>query len=124
MLLADKAPLADLQQRLDPLTAPGRTFRASARELLAQVGLALKVGIVAAVFLVGQFVEGHLLTPRLVGGAVGLHPVWTIFALLAGGAIAGFTIYLGLPVGRLRGHRSVSTPRRAIQRRNAFDQTA
>jgi hypothetical protein len=35
MLLVDKAPLADLQKRLDPLTAPGRTFRASARELLA-----------------------------------------------------------------------------------------
>lgn len=35
MLLVDKAPLADLQKRLDPLTEPGRTFRASARELLA-----------------------------------------------------------------------------------------
>ncbi len=35
MLLVDKAPLADLEKRLDPLTQPGRTFRASARELLA-----------------------------------------------------------------------------------------
>lgn len=57
---------------------------------LAQFGLALNVVSVAGVFLVGQLLEGHLLTPRLVGGAVGLHPVWTIFALLAGGAIAGF----------------------------------
>jgi hypothetical protein len=35
MLLADKAPLAEMQKRLQPLTEPGRTFRASARELLA-----------------------------------------------------------------------------------------
>lgn len=35
MLLVDTAPLAELQKRLDPLTQPGRTFRASARELLA-----------------------------------------------------------------------------------------
>jgi hypothetical protein len=35
MLLIDKAPFADIKKRLDPLTEPGRTFRASARELLA-----------------------------------------------------------------------------------------
>ncbi len=35
MLLADNAPLAEMQKRLQPLTEPGRTFRASARELLA-----------------------------------------------------------------------------------------
>jgi len=35
MLLVDKAPFADLEKRLGPLTEPGRTFRASARELLA-----------------------------------------------------------------------------------------
>ncbi len=35
MLLVDKAPFADMQKRLDPLAEPGRTFRSSARELLA-----------------------------------------------------------------------------------------
>jgi len=35
MLLVDSAPLADMEKRLAPLTEPGRTFRASARELLA-----------------------------------------------------------------------------------------
>jgi hypothetical protein len=35
MLLVDTAPLAEMRKRLDPLTEPGRTFRASARELLA-----------------------------------------------------------------------------------------
>lgn len=35
MLLADSTPLAEMRKRLDPLAEPGRSFRASARELLA-----------------------------------------------------------------------------------------
>ena len=35
MLVVDSAPLADLRQKLDPLTEPGRTFRHTAREILA-----------------------------------------------------------------------------------------
>lgn len=48
------------------------------------------VGIVAAVFAIGQFLEGNVLTPRLVGRSVGLHPVWLLFALAAFGALFGF----------------------------------
>ncbi|HEX5210558.1 MAG TPA: AI-2E family transporter, partial [Pseudolabrys sp.] len=36
--------------------------------------------IVLGIFLVGQFLEGNLLSPKLVGESVGLHPVWLIFA--------------------------------------------
>jgi predicted PurR-regulated permease PerM len=43
------------------------------------------------VFLTGQFLEGNILSPKLVGDSVGLHPVWLIFALLAFGALFGFT---------------------------------
>lgn len=39
----------------------------------------------------GQFLEGNFLSPKLVGGSVGLHPVWLMFALLAGGSLFGFT---------------------------------
>jgi predicted PurR-regulated permease PerM len=46
--------------------------------------------IVLGVFLVGQFLEGNLLAPKLVGESVGLHPVWLIFALLAFGYLFGF----------------------------------
>ena len=42
--------------------------------------------IVLGIFLVGQFVEGNVLAPKLVGESVGIHPVWLIFALLAFGA--------------------------------------
>lgn len=46
--------------------------------------------MVLGIFLVGQFVEGNLLAPKLVGESVGLHPVWVIFALLAFGYLFGF----------------------------------
>lgn len=45
---------------------------------------------VLGIFLVGQFCEGNLLSPKLVGESVGLHPVWLIFALLAFGYLFGF----------------------------------
>ncbi|MET0576837.1 MAG: AI-2E family transporter [Mesorhizobium sp.] len=68
------------------------------------VGLVLSVGVafvqfwpdwpwvvaVACVFFVGQFIEGNILQPRLVGKSVGLHPVWLMFALFAFGALFGF----------------------------------
>ncbi|MCB1772171.1 MAG: AI-2E family transporter [Gammaproteobacteria bacterium] len=55
--------------------------------------------LVIAVFVVGQLIEGSLLTPRLVGGRVGLHPVAVIFAIMAGGQLYGFFgILLALPV--------------------------
>lgn len=49
--------------------------------------LAMAIGV----FLVGQFLEGNILAPKLVGDSVGLHPVWLIFALLAFGSLFGFT---------------------------------
>ncbi len=78
---------------------------------LLAIGLALvqfddwtRVLIVAAIFAVGQAVEGNVLTPKLVGERVGLHPVWVIFALLAGGALFGFVgVLLALPVAAVIG---------------------
>ncbi len=62
------------------------------------------VAMVAAVFAVGQFLEGNFLTPRLVGDRIGLHPAWIIFALLAGGALFGFVgILLAVPVAAVIG---------------------
>lgn len=68
------------------------------------VGLVLAVGVafvqfwpnwlwvvaVACVFFTGQFIEGNILQPRLVGKSVGLHPVWLMFALFAFSAMFGF----------------------------------
>jgi predicted PurR-regulated permease PerM len=54
---------------------------------------------VILVFVVGQVLEGSVLTPRLVGERIGLHPVAVIFAVMAGGQLYGFFgILLALPV--------------------------
>jgi predicted PurR-regulated permease PerM len=56
------------------------------------------VALVAGIFFLGQFIEGNFLTPKLVGDRIGLHPVWVIFALLAGGALFGFVgVLLAMP---------------------------
>ena len=60
--------------------------------------------VVAGVFVIGQAVEGNFLTPKLVGESVGLHPVWVLFALLAGGSLFGFTgLMLAVPVAAVIG---------------------
>jgi predicted PurR-regulated permease PerM len=46
--------------------------------------------VILAIFLVGQFLEGYVLTPKLVGESTGLHPVWLMFALFAFGYLFGF----------------------------------
>ncbi len=46
---------------------------------------------VAVAFGIGQFIEGNILQPKLVGHSVGLHPVWLMFALFAFGTLLGFT---------------------------------
>ncbi|MDQ1195495.1 AI-2E family transporter [Agrobacterium sp. SORGH_AS 787] len=70
----------------------------------SMVGLVLAVGVALvqfwpdyiyviltlAVFFSGQFIEGNILQPKLVGSSVGLHPVWLMFALFAFGALFGF----------------------------------
>jgi predicted PurR-regulated permease PerM len=66
---------------------------------LAQFGDWTRILMVVGVFVVGQALEGNVLTPKLVGDRVGLHPVWIIFALLAGGALFGFLgLLLAVPV--------------------------
>lgn len=62
------------------------------------------VGMAVIVFVVGQIIEGNFLTPKLVGGNVGLHPLWIIFALMAGGALAGFVgLLVAVPVAAVIG---------------------
>jgi len=56
------------------------------------------------VFAIGQFLEGNILSPKLVGESVGLHPVWLIFALLAFGSLFGFTgLIIAVPLAAATG---------------------
>jgi predicted PurR-regulated permease PerM len=70
----------------------------------SMTGLVLSVGVAIAqfwpdwtmillvlgIFLVGQFLEGNILAPKLVGESIGLHPVWLMFAMFAFGYLFGF----------------------------------
>ncbi len=59
----------------------------------------LSIGLVAGIFVLGQVVEGNVLTPKLVGSSVGLHPVWLIFALSVFGSLFGFVgMLVAVPV--------------------------
>ena len=71
------------------------------------IGLALfqfwgewfSIGIIVVIFFVGQFLEGNILTPKLVGSSVGLHPVWLLFALSVFGTLFGFVgMLVAVPV--------------------------
>ena len=47
---------------------------------------------------IGQFLEAYVISPKLVGESVGLHPVWLMFSLFAGGALFGFVgLMLAVP---------------------------
>jgi len=64
----------------------------------------VQIIIIAAIFFVGQGLEGNFLTPRLVGRRVGLHPLWVIFALLAFGALFGLLgMMLAVPLAAISG---------------------
>jgi predicted PurR-regulated permease PerM len=65
---------------------------------ISQFGDIWAVIPVLVVFGIGQLLEGMVLTPKLVGDRVGLHPVAVIFAVLAGGQLFGFLgVLLALP---------------------------
>jgi len=76
------------------------------------IGLALfqfwgdwgSIGAVAAIFVAGQIVEGNLLTPKLVGNSVGLHPVWLLLALSVFGTLFGFVgMLVAVPIAAALG---------------------
>ena len=76
------------------------------------IGLALfqfwgewvSLGAVVAIFMSGQFLEGNIITPKLVGDSIGLHPVWLIFSLSVFGALFGFVgMLVAVPVAAMIG---------------------
>lgn len=62
------------------------------------------IAVIAGIFGIGQVVEGNVLTPYLVGGSVGLHPVWLMFALSAFGSFFGFSgLLIAVPAAAVIG---------------------
>ena len=74
------------------------------------------IAVVLGIFLVGQFVEGNVLAPKLVGESVGIHPVWLIFALLAFGYLFGFVgLLVAVPLAATIGVLTRFALRRYLQ---------
>jgi predicted PurR-regulated permease PerM len=70
----------------------------------SQYGTWTAILAVCGIFVFGQLVEANILTPKLVGDRIHLHPVWVIFALLAGGTLYGFVgILLAVPAAAVIG---------------------
>jgi len=70
----------------------------------SQYGTWTEVLVVAAIFAVGQLTEANILTPKLLGDRIHLHPVWVIFALFAGGTLYGFVgVLIAVPAAAVLG---------------------
>jgi len=70
----------------------------------SQYGRWSEIAIVCGIFVFGQLVEANILTPKLVGDRIHLHPVWVIFALFAGGTLFGFVgVLLAVPAAAVIG---------------------
>jgi predicted PurR-regulated permease PerM len=70
----------------------------------AQFGDWHKPVYVALLFVVGQTLEGNVVTPKLIGDRVHLHPVWLIFSLLAFGVLFGFIgVLVAVPMAAVIG---------------------
>jgi predicted PurR-regulated permease PerM len=79
-------------------------FLASLGLMLAQTGDFHLLTPIVLVFFVINFIEANLLTPQLIGQKIGLHPLWILFALLAGGTLFGFVgLVFTLPMAALIG---------------------
>ena len=64
----------------------------------------MSLGLVGGIFVIGQMLEGNFLTPKLVGGSVGLHPVWLLIALSVFGTLFGFIgMLVAVPVAAIIG---------------------
>ena len=69
-----------------------------------QFGFSFELLYLSLVFLFGQVLESYYLTPKFVGDAIGLNPIWILFSLLTGAHLAGFVgVLISLPVAAILG---------------------
>ena len=70
----------------------------------SQFGLSFELTILLLIFVFGQLLESYYLTPKLVGDAIKLSPIWIIFALSTGAFLSGFVgVLISLPIAAVLG---------------------
>jgi predicted PurR-regulated permease PerM len=100
LLVGLGAGLMSIIPYLGNIIGLGASLALAAAQYDSWVQLALVVGV----FVTGQVLEGNFVTPKIVGDRVGLHPVWLLFAVTAGGALLGITgALLAVPVAAAMG---------------------
>ncbi len=71
---------------------------------LTQFGISPHLIFIFIIFIFGQLFESYFLTPKLVGEAIKLNPIWIIFALMTGAYLCGFFgVLISLPVAAVIG---------------------
>ena len=87
-----------------PMLGVTTGFLLSVSLAASQYGTWTAILEVIGIFVFGQLVEANILTPKLVGDRIHLHPVWVIFALFAGGTLYGFVgILVAVPAAAVIG---------------------
>lgn len=88
-----------------PFVGPFFGVAMSVLVAVGQFGLdPTRIGLVVLVFVIVQIIEGSVLTPNLIGNRIGLHPVWVLFAIFAGGELMGVIgIFLAVPIAAVTG---------------------
>ena len=62
-------------------------------------GFSSKLMYVVIIYFIGSTVEGYILTPKIIGDKIGLHPLWIIFAVLAFGSLFGLIgVFFAVPI--------------------------
>ena len=70
----------------------------------AQFGVSIELLMLLSIFVFGQLIESYYLTPKFVGDAIKLNPIWIIFALSTGAFLSGFVgVLISLPVAAVLG---------------------
>lgn len=62
-------------------------------------GATIELGYITMLFVVGHVIEAYILTPKIIGNRIGLHPVWIIFAVFIAANLFGIVgIMLAIPI--------------------------
>ena len=71
---------------------------------LLQFGISPQLIFISSIFIFGQLLESYFLTPKLVGEAIKLNPIWIIFSLMTGAYLSGFVgVLISLPIAAVIG---------------------
>jgi putative permease len=82
-----------------PFIGVALTFLLVLMNVYFAYGIGVKLLYVSLIFVIGHIIESYVLSPQIIGEKIGLHPVWIIFAVFAGGNILGFVgILFALPI--------------------------